>query len=406
MDYELIDADGHYYEPDDCFSRHIESRWKDQTVRVRRGADGLGRVFIGDRRTFMSVMPGDYASAPGALQGLFVGEVADGFTHREVLNAKDHPAFIERPARLRLMDEQGVEATIMLPTLGVAVEQDMVDDVELTYASLRAFNRWLEEDWGYAAENRIFAVPMLSLLDLDHAMIELNRVLAAGARLVHLRPGPVGGRSPAHPMFDPFWATVAEAGVGVVFHVSNSGYNLAFGSLWSEDPNNPSHRQSPLQWALCNTERPIVDTLMALTLHNLFGRHPKVKIVSIENGSNWVRHLLKTVDKAAALGRRGPMIGGALDARPSEMLATHLWVCPFPEDDVHDLISIVGPDQVLFGSDYPHPEGLREPADYIGRLDTCEPLVTRKILRGNTAQLLGIADPLPSDQSAPQAAQA
>jgi hypothetical protein len=148
MDYQLIDADEHYYEPDDCFSRHIEARFKDQTISVRRGADGLGRIFLRGRRTFMSVMPGDYASAPGALEGLFAGEVADGFTHREVINAKDHPAFTEKAARLALMDGQSVEATIMLPTLGVAVEYDMRDDVELTYASLRAFNRWLEEDWG------------------------------------------------------------------------------------------------------------------------------------------------------------------------------------------------------------------------------------------------------------------
>ncbi|WP_018637259.1 amidohydrolase family protein [Parafrankia elaeagni] len=396
MDYSLIDADGHYYEPDDCFSRHIEARYRDATVQVRRGADGLGRVFLGGRRTFMSVMPGDYASAPGALQGLFMGEVADGFTHREVINAKDHPEFTHRAARLALMDTQGVEATLMLPTLAVAVEQDMVGDVELTYASLRAFNRWLEEDWGYSAQNRIFAVPMLSLLDLDQAMAELRRVLDAGARLVHLRPGPVGGRSPAHPDLDPFWATVAEAGVPVVFHVSNSGYNLAYGALWSEDPANPSHLQSPLQWALCNTERPIVDTLTALTLHNLFGRHPNVRVVSIENGSNWVRPLLKNVDKAAALGRRGPVLGGSLPARPSEVLAEHLWVCPFPEDDVRDLITVLGPERVLFGSDYPHPEGLRQPADFVGLLEGCDEVTTRRVLRGNIAELLGIPDRRPA----------
>jgi len=392
MDYQLIDADGHYYEPDDCFSRHIESRYKDATVRVERGDDGLGRVFIGERRTFMSVMPGDYASAPGALQGLFMGEVADGFTHREVINARDYPAFTDHDARVALLDDQGVEATLMLPTLAVAVEQDMVDDVDLTYASLRAFNRWLEDDWGYGRDGRTFGVPMLSLLDLDQAMVELHRVLDAGARLVHLRPGPVGGCSPAHPRFDPFWATVADAGVGVVFHVSNSGYNLAYGSLWSEDPANPSHRQSPLQWALCNTERPIVDTLTALTLHNLFGRHPGVRVISVENGSGWVRALLKAVDKAAALGRRGPMVGGALPDRPSEALAEHLWVCPFPEDDVVDLVDALGADHVLFGSDYPHPEGLREPSDFVGLLDGCDDLTKRKVLRTNTAQLLGIAD--------------
>jgi predicted TIM-barrel fold metal-dependent hydrolase len=396
VDYQLIDADGHYYEPDDCFSRHIESKYKDSTVRVERGDDGLGRVYVGDQRTFMSVMPGDYASAPGALQGLFVGNVADGFTHREVINAKDHPAFTDRNARLALMDEQGVEASVMLPTLAVAVEQDLRHDLGLTYASLRAFNRWLEEDWGFGRDGRIFGVPMLSLLDLDEAVSELNRVIEAGAKLVHLRPGPIGGNSPAHPQFDPFWATAAEAGVGVVFHVSNSGYNLCYGSLWSEDPGNPSHMQSPLQWALCNTERPIVDTVTALTLHNLFGRHPNIRIISIENGSGWVKALLKTVDKAAALGRRGPMIGGALDARPSELLAEHLWVCPFPEDDMDEVIEVLGAEHVLFGSDYPHPEGLRQPSDFIELLGDCDEDTARKILRTNTGDMLGIPDLQPA----------
>ena len=396
MEYRLIDADEHYYEADDCFSRHIEPRFKDETVNVRRGADGLGRILLRGRRTFMSVMPGDYASAPGALGGLFAGEVADGFTHREVINVKDHPAFIERSARLGLMDQQGVEATIILPTMGVAVEYDMRDDVELTYASLRAFNRWLEEDWGYGADGRIFAVPMLSLLDISRAMAELHRVIDAGTRLVHLCPGPAAGRSPADPMFDRFWATVAEAGIPVVFHVSNSGYQHFYGTHWSENPDNPSHLQSPLQWALCNAERPVVDTLMALTLHNLFGRHPAAKILSIENGSSWLKPLFRAVDKAAAIGRRGPMLGGQLPSRPSEALAEHLWISPFPEEDINELIGVIGADHVLFGSDYPHPEGLREPRDYVGRLTGCDPAATRKVLRGNTADLLGLPDHEPA----------
>jgi predicted TIM-barrel fold metal-dependent hydrolase len=391
MDYQLIDADGHYYEVDDCFSRHIEPAYRDATVRVRRGDDGLGRVYVGERRTFMSVMPGDYASAPGALQGLFVGEVLEGFSHRDVINAKNHPEFTHRSARLPLMDAQGVEATIMLPTLGIAVEEDLAHDVGLTYASLRAFNRWLEEDWGYGTDGRLFGVPMLSLLDLDEAMKELHRVLDAGAKLVHLRPGPIGGHSPAHPRFDPFWAMVTEAGASVVLHTSNSGYARSFGTLWDEDPANPSHLQSPLQWALCNTERPLVDTLIALTLHNLFGRHPDVRILSIENGSSWLRPLLKTVDKAATLGRRGPKLGGDLPDRPSQALIDHLWVSPFPEDDIVDLIRVLGAGHVLFGSDYPHPEGLRRPSDYVGLLDGCDPATMRKVLRANTAGLLGLA---------------
>ena len=76
----------------------------------------------------------------------------------------------------------------------------------------------------------------------------------------------------------------------------------------------------------------------------------------------------KTVDKAAALGRRGPMIGGELPARPSEALTEHLWVCPFPEDDVRGLLDVIGPEHVVFGSDYPHPEGLAEPCSYVDHL--------------------------------------
>ncbi|MCW2936529.1 MAG: amidohydrolase family protein [Actinomycetia bacterium] len=100
---------------------------------------------------------------------------------------------------------------------------------------------------------------------------------------------------------DPFWATAAEAGAPVAFHVSNSGYNHFYGTLWPESPDNPSHTQTPLQWALCNTERPLVDTMIALTLHNLFGRHPDIKVVSTENGSSWLKPLL--IDRRP---RRGP----------------------------------------------------------------------------------------------------
>jgi hypothetical protein len=73
IEYRLIDADEHYCEPDDCFSRHIEPRLRDETIRADRGADGLGRVYLRRRRTVMSVMPGDYASAPGALRGACTG---------------------------------------------------------------------------------------------------------------------------------------------------------------------------------------------------------------------------------------------------------------------------------------------------------------------------------------------
>ena len=123
------------------------------------------------------------------------------------------PEYRDRDRRLALMDAQGVEAALLLPSLGVTLEHFMKEDVEQTCANLRAFNRWLDEDWGFAYRGRIFAVPLLSLLDLDWAIAELEWLLARGARAVHLRPGPQAGRSPADLAFDPFWARIDEAGV-------------------------------------------------------------------------------------------------------------------------------------------------------------------------------------------------
>src|ERR1043165_321301 len=103
--------------------------------------------------------------------------------------------------------------------MGVGVEEDLHADFppDVTYANLEAFNRWLAEDWGFGADGRVIGVPLLSLLDPDLAVAELDRVLAGGARLVPLRPGPIYGRSPADPIYDPFWSRLEEAGVPVAF---------------------------------------------------------------------------------------------------------------------------------------------------------------------------------------------
>ena len=100
-------------------------------------------------------------------------------------------------ARLAKMDEQDVEACLMLPTTGVGVEPQLRETPEVLYPSLRAFNRWLEEDWGYGGDGRIYGAPLLSLFDLD-AGARRARAPAGARRALRrsLTAGPVAGRSP------------------------------------------------------------------------------------------------------------------------------------------------------------------------------------------------------------------
>src|SRR5262249_44338633 len=154
-------------------------------------------------------------------------------------------------ARLRAMDKQEVEAAILLPSFGVSFEHDARSDPEAAHAAIRAFNRFVEDDWGFAHQGRIFAPALASLLDRELAIEEVERVLEAGARLVALRPGPVYGRSPADPYFDPFWARLAEAGVPLVLHIGISGYPDLYGTQWGEPGDVTESEMSAFQWVTC-----------------------------------------------------------------------------------------------------------------------------------------------------------
>ena len=393
LDYELVDSDTHYYEPDDCFTRYIEPGLASRAVRPVVAEDGRPAIMVGDRRfTFLGdTFPGanERAPRPGALRELMRNLKSGVFDESSVTVPLD-PAMIDRSARLEVMDRHEVAAALVLPSLGVTVEHFMKDDAALTYANLHAFNRWLDEDWGFAYRDRIFAVPLLSLLDVDAAVRELDWVLDRGARVVHLRPGPVAGRSLADPVFDPFWARVDEAGVVVAFHISESGYNELFAVHWGEQPNPSSHAQSAFQWTCFYGDRPIMDTMAALVLHNLFGRFPNVRVASIENGSLWVPYLLSAMDKYKGMGRFGPWIGGRVEGRPSEIFRQHVYVSPFHEEDIAALAELLGPDRVLFGSDYPHPEGVAEPGEYLQRLNGLEAGEVRLIMRDNALAMLGL----------------
>ena len=115
----------------------------------------------------------------------------------------------------------------------------MQPDIEASIHILRAFNRWLDEDWGFAYRDRIFAVPFLTLSDVDQAVEELEWCLDHGARVVSIRNGPAftpdGTQSPADPMFDPFWARVGEAGVVVAPHAGfEDGYTRVYAAVAEE----------------------------------------------------------------------------------------------------------------------------------------------------------------------------
>jgi predicted TIM-barrel fold metal-dependent hydrolase len=392
LDYAVVDADNHYYEPPDCFSRHIEATHRDKAITATKRDDDSWDVQIGSKPFTFFDPKFDRTNPPGSLLTILRSKDTDANVKWSDFYSKENmlPAFQNREQRLALMDDQGIEATIMLPSFGVSVTALMLDDPDQMYANLASFNRWLAEDWGYSVGGRIFAPPLISLLDPDRAVAELDRVLALGAGVVAIPPGPTGnGRSPADPIYEPFWGRLNDAGTLVALHLGDSLYPEV-SAAWGERPYPPVREMSAFQWAFNHSDRPIMETIGQLIYGNVFGRFPNLKVLSIENGSDWVPYLLKLLDKKKGLGRYGPWVGGRPSGRPSETFKNHIWVAPYPEDDVDALVELLGADRVLFGSDYPHPEGMAEPARFADLMQRATPDEVRRVMRDNSAELLCI----------------
>jgi predicted TIM-barrel fold metal-dependent hydrolase len=262
-------------------------------------------------------------------------------------------------------------------------EELLKHDPEAVCLTFTAFNRWLDEDWGFAYEDRIFAGPYLSLADVDWAVRELEWALDRGARTIVMRPAAVttasGQRPPTDVQFDPFWARVNEAGITVIVHAGDSGYSSqgyaadGFGATFSGDWR-PSIK-------MFNIERAIYDYLITLVFHQFFERFPNVRVASVENGAEFLPDLFKKLQSTA---RKMP---GYFTDDPVEQFRRNIWINPFWEDDVNEVVACMGADRVIFGSDWPHIEGMPQPLDYLVELKELDDSDRRKILFDNVTEL-------------------
>jgi len=388
MNPRPIDADNHYYEPLDAFTRHLPKEFRRRGVRPVQSGKRV-ELLIGDRvNRFIPNPTFDPIIVAGCLDLFFRGRTPEGEDRSKIM--KVEPLRIEyrdRDARVSVTEAQGLDAALLFPTLGCGVEEALRNDIPATMASLSAFNRWLEEDWGFCYEGRLIGVPMLSLADPDAALAEVSSLIQRGARIVHVRPAPVptgsgGGRSLGDPLHDPVWARLADARIPVAFHLGDSGYNT-FAGAWGASAVFEAFGSVDVLSRLVVSDRAIHDALGSLIIHGVFHRHPKLKVASIENGSDWLHLLVKRLRK---LANQTP---SAFHEDPLDTVRRHVWVTPYLEDDLRALADLIGVERILFGSDWPHGEGVAQPLDFAQELSMFSEAEARRILRENVVELLG-----------------
>jgi predicted TIM-barrel fold metal-dependent hydrolase len=286
------------------------------------------------------------------------------------------------------MDEQGIDRALMFPTLASLVEERMRDDPDMMHAVIHALNEWIYETWRFDYEGRIFATPVITLPIVERAIEELEWVVERGGRVVLIRPAPVpgyrGSRSFGLPEFDPFWQKVVEHDVLIAMHSSDSGYERCANDWMGSDSEMLPFQ--PEAFRMLQAWRPIEDSVSALVCHGALSRFPRLKVAVIENGSSWVEPLLKNLADVYKKMPRDPL------EDPVAMVKRNVCISPFWEEDLGALPGLVGEGHVLFGSDFPRPEGLAHPASYVDELAGLPTDTVRKIMGGNLARLMRVDD--------------
>ncbi len=385
LSHPVFDADNHYYEATDAFTRHLDPAMGSRVIQWCE-IDGRRYHVIGGRVSRAVTNPTfDPVALPGAMYDYFRGN-PEGRNPLEFLAGREpiRAAYRDPAARLATLDEQGLAGCLLYPTLGMIYEEPLAHDPEAVCHLFAAFNRWLLEDWSFNYADRIFAAPYLTLADPAWAEAELAWALDHGARSVVMRPAaPVtalGRRSPFDPMFDGFWGLANEAGIAVVVHAGDSGissngfavdgFAATFSGEWK-----PSIKSFAIEQA-------IRDYLLTIIFDDLFGRFPNLRVASVENGAQFLPDLLGKLRSTAA------KMPGYWKEDPVEVLRRHVWINPFWEDDVNVVTDCIGPDRVLFGSDWPHIEALPEPLDYVRELKEFSDAERKMILLDNVTELM------------------
>ncbi len=390
VDFEVFDADNHMYETRDALTRFVPERFAGVIDYVE--VDGRTKIAVQGRVSeFIPNPTFDVVARPGAQEDYFRHGNPEGKSYRELVGdpMRCIPAFREPAARMALMDELGIDRTLMFPTLASLVEERLRDDVEATHAVIHALNEWMHETWTFNYEGRIFATPIITLPIVDRALEELEWCLERGARVVLIRPAPVPSvsgptRSPGLPEFDPLWERIVDAKVLVAMHASDSGYSRHVNE-WEGGGEYKPFERGALRFMVMS-HRAIEDTIAAMICHGALSRFPDLRIAPIENGSDFVRPLLH------GLARTYRMVPQDFAEDPVEVFTRCIYVHPFHEEDVAGLVDLLGADRILFGSDYPHPEGLADPLSYLDELTGLPRDDVVKIMGANLAGLIDATD--------------
>jgi predicted TIM-barrel fold metal-dependent hydrolase len=379
----VIDADAHVTEPSDVWTSRVPAKYRDVAPKlVRDSKSGRDTWHVG----------GDHPMVT-------VGHTATAGWHEPFpaapRNMDEVPlAAHDAKARLEYLDSIGVWAQVMYPNVGGFGNQLFLslDDPELKLACVRAYNDWIIE-WCAADSRRLLAVAATPFWDVDATVAEVERCATLGHRGVLFTGEPqhfdlpyLGDRH-----WDPLWSTAQDAALPVSFHIGSADFTKDFspGRIRAHGIG-ATYVATSVSLFLENGQQ-LVDLLTS----GVLARFPTLEFVSVESGIGFLPFILEAADYA--YGESSMRQERPDDGKPSDYFRRQVYGCYFFEESSPAwVIDAIGPDNILFETDYPHPiclfGNVREKIDagLAGQPDA----VRRKVLWENAARLYKVGEPI------------
>lgn len=376
----VIDADTHFTEPHDLWTKRASAAWRDRMPHVTQ-VDGAA-TWVVDGVVLGRAGAGGVIDKDGVK-----GRSFEGLYEWEIEQA--HPGAYDPEARLALLDDIGIWAQVIFPGvvgLGGQGLAEAISDVELRMRCMEIFND-ASAELQEGANLRLLPMALLPAWDVDACVREARRAAGLGLRGVNLTSDTqdLGAPDLASREWDPLWEVCSELGLPVHFHIGASLTTMNYFGTYPW----PSH-DDDTKLAIGGTLLFIGNARVVVNIicSGMLERFPELKIVSVESGAGWVPFILEALDYEMA--ENAPQARAALSLTPTEYFRRQIYATTwFERTNLNVMVAAVGEDNIMFETDYPHPtclypDPLKTAAENMRDLS---PEARRKILGENASKL-------------------
>ena len=337
--YLVISSDTHAGPPSEAYRDYVDPRYRDAFDRDLETALALRSIILESASEEQSRFREEWEE-----------ETGDGGRL-----ASHDPA-----ARDAELDREGIAGEVIFPDADVlgggasapfsaGLQSSGELDGELVMAGARAHNRWLAELCSSSPERRCGVATIPILHDVDWAVAEMQRVAGAGLRAMMIPT--LWGSKPAYhdPVYEPVWAAAADLGLVVNVHSGGASKDILPGPGMV-----PIYATEAWWWAA----RPLWVLLWA----GVFDRHPDLRFAITEDGAWWLPDIVERMDEKWVGGHNtrkfGSLFRDAVARKPSEYLGVNVFLgASTPSRYEITTRERVGVRTILWGNDFPHPEG-------------------------------------------------